>query len=170
VKNGKYHLLFHLLVAFTFSLVIDVCTSKDSISYDNFLAPIASVLCNKFGCGLVGVFGSTLASVAVAASVFSPNIYIMWLLFGVCGGIGMCLAYLPTIIMIGHCFEKKRAIVTGKIDRIHCMCLFTFGYFVVRQALSQLVRALARLFLGHFQTFYSTYSAGRQAFCHWLPV
>jgi MFS family permease len=50
---------------------------------------------------------------AIGASVFSPNIYIMWLLFGFIGGIGLGLLYLPSIVMVGFYFEEKRAIATG---------------------------------------------------------
>ena len=39
----------------------------------------------------------------------------MWLLFGFFGGIGMGLAYLPSILIVGYCFKEKRAIATGKI-------------------------------------------------------
>ena len=37
----------------------------------------------------------------------------MWLLFGVIGGIGMGLVYLPSILMPGYCFDDKRPIATG---------------------------------------------------------
>lgn len=77
------------------------------------LAPIASKLCDRYGCGLVGISGSILASAAIAISVFSPNIYVMWVSFGVFGGIGMGFVYLPSILIVGYCFENKRAIATG---------------------------------------------------------
>ena len=89
------------------------------IHYKNFLlyfnvAPIASALCNKWGCRPIGIIGSIIAAASVSASIFSPNIKIMWLLFGFIGGIGMGLVYLPSIIMVGYYFEEKRAIATGK--------------------------------------------------------
>ena len=40
----------------------------------------------------------------------------MWLLFGIIGGIGMGLVYLPSIVMVGYYFEEKRAIATGELD------------------------------------------------------
>jgi len=79
----------------------------------NLLAPIASALCNRWGCRPIGIIGSFIAAIAVAASVFSPNVYTMWLLFGFIGGIGMGLVYLPSIVMVGYYFEEKRAIATG---------------------------------------------------------
>ncbi|CAF0727671.1 unnamed protein product [Rotaria sordida] len=90
-------------------------------------APIASALCNKFGCRPIGIIGSFIAALAIAASVFSPNIYIMWLLFGVIGGIGMGLVYLPSIVMVGYYFEEKRAIATGIVTAGTGIGSITFG-------------------------------------------
>ncbi|CAF0775204.1 unnamed protein product [Adineta ricciae] len=77
------------------------------------IGPVASALCNKWGCRKVGIIGSVTAGLAVALSVLSPNVYVMWLSFGLIGGIGMGLVYLPSIIMVGYYFEEKRAIATG---------------------------------------------------------
>ncbi|UJR13807.1 hypothetical protein I4U23_000818 [Adineta vaga] len=76
-------------------------------------APVAAALCNKWSCRTTGAIGSILAGLAVGISVCSPNIYVMCLLFGLIGGIGMGLLYLPSIIMVGYYFEGKRAIATG---------------------------------------------------------
>lgn len=78
-------------------------------------APLASALCNRFGCQIVGFIGGIVASFSVALSIFSPNIQTMWILFGFIGGIGMGLVYLPSLIMIGYYFEKKRAVATGNL-------------------------------------------------------
>ena len=83
-------------------------------------APLASALCNKYGCRTIGIIGSVIASLAIGASIRSPNIYVMWLLFGFVGGIGMGLVYLPSIVMVGYYFEEKRAIATGRIEDIRC--------------------------------------------------
>ena len=92
------------------------------------LAPIASALCNKYSCRTIGIIGSITAALAIGASIRSPNIYVMWLLFGLIGGIGMGLVYLPSIVMVGYYFEKNRAIATGTTENvyrysmIHCCC------------------------------------------------
>jgi MFS family permease len=104
---------FYLLSGNYFNIHPSYLTSFFS-SYFN-LAPVASALCNKWGCRPIGIIGSIIAALAVAASILSPNIYIMWLLFGFIGGIGMGLVYLPSIVMVGYYFEEKRAIATGKI-------------------------------------------------------
>jgi MCP family monocarboxylic acid transporter-like MFS transporter 14 len=80
------------------------------------IAPLASALCNKWGCRQIGIIGSVIAAVAIATSRFAPNIGTMWILFGILGGIGMGLVYLPSIVMVGYYFEEKRAIATGIIN------------------------------------------------------
>ncbi|CAF0728838.1 unnamed protein product [Adineta ricciae] len=90
-------------------------------------APIASALCNQWGCRPIGIIGSIIAAISVASSVFSPNIYIMWLLFGFIGGIGMGLVYLPSIVMVGYYFEEKRAIATGIVTAGTGIGSITFG-------------------------------------------
>lgn len=118
LRNGPYHWSSRSLAVSIFSVV--------RIFHQEFVvyrcissAPVASKLCDKFGCGIVGIIGSLLASSAIAISVFSPNIYCMWILFGVFGGIGMGLVYLPSILIVGYCFEDKRAIATGLSFSIH---------------------------------------------------
>lgn len=104
--SGKF-LTFALVIIPNISLhfLLSLCSF--------YLAPIASALCNKFTCRPIGIIGSIIAAVAVAASIYSPNIFVMWLLFGFIGGIGMGLVYLPSIVMVGYYFEEKRAIATG---------------------------------------------------------
>ncbi|CAF1600271.1 unnamed protein product [Rotaria magnacalcarata] len=90
-------------------------------------APVASALCNRWGCRPIGIIGSIIASGAIAASIYSPSIYIMWLLFGFIGGIGMGLVYLPSIVMVGYYFEDKRAIATGIVTAGTGIGSITFG-------------------------------------------
>lgn len=90
-------------------------------------APVASALCNRWDCRRIGIIGSFIAAIAIASSVFSPNIYIMWLLFGFVGGIGMGLVYLPSIVMVGYYFEEKRAIATGIVTAGTGIGSITFG-------------------------------------------
>ncbi|CAF2733945.1 unnamed protein product [Rotaria sp. Silwood2] len=76
-------------------------------------APVASALCNKWGCRRTGIIGSVMAALSIGLSTYSPNIATMWLLFGVIGGIGLGFVYLPSIVMVGYYFEEKRVIATG---------------------------------------------------------
>ncbi|KAL3886819.1 hypothetical protein ACJMK2_026787 [Sinanodonta woodiana] len=75
--------------------------------------PIVSGLTNKFGCRPVTIVGSIIGAVAFVLARFSPNIDILILTYGVMGGIGFGMIYLPAIVSVGHYFESKRAIATG---------------------------------------------------------
>ena len=46
-------------------------------------------------------------------SVLSPNIPVMMLTYGLLGGLGLGLIYLPAIVSVSIYFEKKRAFATG---------------------------------------------------------
>ena len=93
--------------------------------------PIVGGLVNRFGCRpvciageregrtkshLVIIFtitGSIITSVAFSLSIFSVNVPMLMLLYGVLGGFGRGLIYLPAVCAVGYYFEKKRALATG---------------------------------------------------------
>ncbi|XP_061189344.1 monocarboxylate transporter 4-like [Saccostrea echinata] len=75
--------------------------------------PLVSALANKFGCRKICIFGSLLTCIAFLVSTCAPSIEVLMFLYGVVGGIGMGLIYLPSIVIIGYWFERKRAFATG---------------------------------------------------------
>ncbi|XP_074652406.1 monocarboxylate transporter 12-like [Tubulanus polymorphus] len=77
------------------------------------MGPVVSGLANKFGCRVVTIVGSIVASLAFSLSVLSPNIDVLICIYGALGGFGFGLMYLPSIVMVGFYFEKRRALATG---------------------------------------------------------
>ena len=75
--------------------------------------PVVGGLVNRFGCRTVCIAGSCIAFASFALSVFSVNVPMLMLLYGVCGGFGLGLIYLPAVCAVGYYFEKKRALATG---------------------------------------------------------
>lgn len=75
--------------------------------------PIVSALTNKFGCRPVAITGSIISTVAFVLSVFAPSIDILILTYGVIGGFGFGMIYLPSIVSVGYYFERRRAVATG---------------------------------------------------------
>lgn len=75
--------------------------------------PLVSALANKFGCRKVTIFGSIVTALGFLVSTLAPSIEVLMFLYGVVGGIGMGLIYLPSIVIIGYWFERKRAFATG---------------------------------------------------------
>ncbi|XP_025207617.1 uncharacterized protein LOC112603314 isoform X2 [Melanaphis sacchari] len=75
--------------------------------------PIVSALTNKYGCRVVCIAGSIIASIAFALSTLSPNVNVLMLTYGFMGGIGFGLIYLPAVVCVGYYFETKRSLATG---------------------------------------------------------
>ncbi|KAF6032576.1 hypothetical protein EB796_009177 [Bugula neritina] len=76
-------------------------------------APVGSALINKFGCRPVGIAGSIVAAISFVVCTFSNSILTMIVLFGVFGGIGFGLMYMPAVISVSLYFEKKRPLAVG---------------------------------------------------------
>ncbi|XP_034252725.1 monocarboxylate transporter 3 isoform X6 [Thrips palmi] len=75
--------------------------------------PIVSALTNKYGCRAVCIAGSIIGCAAFVLSTFSPNIKVLMLTYGVMGGLGFGLIYLPAVVCVGYYFETKRSLATG---------------------------------------------------------
>uniref|UniRef100_A0A0K2UYI8 Major facilitator superfamily (MFS) profile domain-containing protein n=1 Tax=Lepeophtheirus salmonis TaxID=72036 RepID=A0A0K2UYI8_LEPSM len=75
--------------------------------------PIVGGLVNKYGCRPVCMTGSLIACIGLAASTLSEDIPTMMFTYGIIGGIGLGLVYLPAVVAVGYYFEKKRALATG---------------------------------------------------------
>ncbi|XP_017781840.1 PREDICTED: monocarboxylate transporter 3 isoform X2 [Nicrophorus vespilloides] len=75
--------------------------------------PVVSALTNKFGCRAVCIAGSLISTTAFVLSIFSPNVNVLMLTYGVMGGIGFGLIYLPAVVCVGYYFETKRSLATG---------------------------------------------------------
>ena len=94
--------------------------------------PIVGGLVNKFGCRFVCILGSVVACIGktsyfnfitcflissivlgIGLSTLSPNVPVLMLTYGVIGGFGLGLIYLPAVVAVGYYFESKRALATG---------------------------------------------------------
>ena len=75
--------------------------------------PIVGGLVNKFGCRMVCIFGSIVACIGFCLSTLSPNVPTLMITYGVIGGFGLGLIYLPAVVAVGYYFESKRALATG---------------------------------------------------------
>ena len=87
--------------------------------------PIVGALTNKFGCRTTCIMGSVIGMAAFALSTLSNSVAMLMVTYGIIGGIGFGLIYLPAIVSVGYYFEKKRALATGI-----AVCGSGFGTFV----------------------------------------
>ncbi|KAH9504478.1 hypothetical protein Btru_062880 [Bulinus truncatus] len=78
-----------------------------------FAGPIVSAMTNKFGCRAVVIAGSLVATVGFILATFSTGVIMLIITYGIIGGFGLGMIYLPAIVSVGYYFEKKRAFATG---------------------------------------------------------
>ena len=57
--------------------------------------------------------GSFLAAIAVFASSYSINLTTLILSYGIFGGIGLGLMYVPAVVAVGQYFHKRLNLATG---------------------------------------------------------
>ncbi|GBP20949.1 Monocarboxylate transporter 12 [Eumeta japonica] len=75
--------------------------------------PFVSALANKYGFRIVTVIGSVIACIAFSISYFATSVEYLYLSYGILGGIGFCMVYMPAVLTVGFYFEKWRALATG---------------------------------------------------------
>ena len=75
--------------------------------------PLVGGLVNKFGCRPVCMMGAVLAWASFSLSSLSPNVPVLMLTYGLLGGLGLGMIYLPAIVSVGFYFERRRALATG---------------------------------------------------------
>ncbi|KAB0802053.1 hypothetical protein PPYR_04239 [Photinus pyralis] len=77
------------------------------------VGPFTSALANRYGFRLVAIVGSVLSAIVFGLSYFATDIIYLCVVYGIIGGIGFGLIYVPAVITVGFYFEKFRALATG---------------------------------------------------------
>jgi len=77
------------------------------------VGPISSTLVNRLGARVTCITGAVVSAVAIFVSTYSVNVYMLMVFYGVLGGLGLGLMYVPAVTAVGYWFEKKRSLVTG---------------------------------------------------------
>ncbi|KAK0091706.1 hypothetical protein PV326_002801 [Microctonus aethiopoides] len=98
--------------------------------------PVVSALTNKYGCRAVCMSGSFIASAAFVLSTFATSVNMLMIFYGVMGGIGFGLIYLPAVVCVGYYFETKRSLATGI-----AVCGSGFGTFAFAPLANMLIDA-----------------------------
>ena len=82
----------------------------------------------------MAIAGSLLGAAALILSTLAPNVIVFILVYGVIGGLGFGMVFLPAIVCVGLYFESKRALATGI-----AVCGAGVGAFVFAPLASYLV-------------------------------
>lgn len=99
-----------MLILFIFSALVGSLT----IGTTFFLSPVSGILTDKIGLRTTTFIGGILATGGMLLSaVFSGNISMLYLTYGIMFGFGAALAYTPTLAILGHYFKNYLGIVSG---------------------------------------------------------
>lgn len=99
--------------------------------------PFASALANRWGFRMVTIIGAIMASTCFALSSLATSMEYLYIVYGVMGGIGFSLIYIPSVIIVGYYFERWRALATGL-----AMCGSGVGTFIMAPLSAYLLETL----------------------------
>lgn len=102
-------------------IIVDFNVSKGYLAFVSSLlsgcylmaGPFVSALANRFGFRVVTIAGAIFSSVFFGISYFATSVEFLFITYGILGGIGFCMVYIPAVVIIGFYFEKWRALATG---------------------------------------------------------
>lgn len=79
------------------------------------VGPFVAILVERFGTRKVCILGALISSIAFFVSTYSTNIYMLMVIYGLLGGAGLGIMYIPAQTAVGYYFEKRRSLATGVI-------------------------------------------------------
>ncbi|KAK2581547.1 hypothetical protein KPH14_005199 [Odynerus spinipes] len=77
------------------------------------LAPVTSMLCQKYSCRAVVFVGGLFCALGLTTSYFATRLIHLFFTFGILTGIGGGLSTTPGIILVSQYFDKHRALANG---------------------------------------------------------
>ncbi|KAL9965736.1 hypothetical protein ACROYT_G029578 [Oculina patagonica] len=80
-----------------------------------FFGPFTSALCDRFGCRIVAMFGGIISVTAMFATSFVNSLVPIYLTYSILWGMGSSMCYVPTFLMVGRYFERRRSLANGII-------------------------------------------------------
>lgn len=79
-----------------------------------FLSPVAGILTDKIGIRLTTFIGGLMASGGMFLSSFvTDKVEAMYITYGIVFGVGASLAYTPSLVILGHYFQRYMGLVNG---------------------------------------------------------
>lgn len=78
-----------------------------------FFSPIASLIVDRFGIRKTSFLGGFLAALGMLLSSFATSLGHLYITYGLILGIGASLAYAPSLVILGHYFDKRLGLANG---------------------------------------------------------
>ncbi len=80
-----------------------------------FTGVLAAPLIEHYSYRTIAITGSVISACGMLLSAFSPNIYLLYLTYGLLTGLGFGFMYLTSMVAVQHWFDKRRALAAGRI-------------------------------------------------------
>lgn len=80
-----------------------------------FFGPFTSALCDRFGCRVVAMVGGLISVTAMFATSFINSLVSIYLTYSILWGMGSSMCFVPTFLMVGRYFERRRSLANGII-------------------------------------------------------
>ncbi|RZB40363.1 MFS 1 domain containing protein [Asbolus verrucosus] len=93
-------------------------------------SPFTCGIINHYGFRPVAFVGGLIAATAFGVSTVVTSIEAFIIIFGVFGGIGLGMIYLPTIVIVGYYFEKWRSLASSLSAAGSAVGIITFPIIV----------------------------------------
>lgn len=75
--------------------------------------PFIAALVNRYGYRKIGVIGSFIAAGSCFLTSYTTSLYVCIIAYGIIGGLGYGMIYVPSVIVVSFYFEKWRPLATG---------------------------------------------------------
>ncbi|XP_060584274.1 monocarboxylate transporter 13-like [Ruditapes philippinarum] len=75
--------------------------------------PVVAALVNRFGCRKIGLVGTVVSFSGFVASSFARSLYVMYITFGLLGGLGFGMMSMPMVVTLARYFDKRLALASG---------------------------------------------------------
>ena len=85
------------------------------IVFQTFLSPFQAYLVERFGPRALISLGALMSGAAWVLSADAPNIYVLYLVYGVIGGIGTGIVYIGVIGLMVRWFPDRRGFAAGMV-------------------------------------------------------
>ncbi len=79
-----------------------------------FTGVLAAPLIKKYSYRNIAIIGSVLSALGMVSSAFVPNIYFLYVTYGLMSGLGFGFMYLASMVAVQHWFDRKRATAAGE--------------------------------------------------------
>jgi MFS transporter, OFA family, oxalate/formate antiporter len=85
------------------------------IVFQTFLSPFQAYLVDRFGARSLISLGAALSGAAWVLSAYAPNVWVLYLTYGVVGGIGTGIVYIGVIGLMVRWFPDRRGFAAGMV-------------------------------------------------------